>query len=181
MKMHGSISRRARNGSRRPPHLGVKPRQSYRETDLTDRQRRDPGQCASPGFFATTGEVVGCHVLVDSCSITDSSTVSRLVLPLSEPGFPRSNSIQLSLKPSNIRMRGTGFFIACDLKSASHDSRGTTFMRTGLPKSFARAVATNGACTNDQNLHDVVLVLSAAVPRIDFTRSAEDDPSSDSP
>jgi len=47
-----------------------------------------------------------------------------------------------------------------------------------LPVQFAVA---NGACTNDQNLHDVVLVLSAAVPRIDFTRSAEDDPSSDSP
>jgi hypothetical protein len=31
------------------------------------------------------------------------------------------------------------------------------------------------------NLHDVVLALSAEVPRIDFTRSAEDDPSSDSP
>ena len=45
----------------------------------------------------------------------------------------------------------------------------------------ASKIATNGACTNDQNLHDVVLVLSAAVPRIDFTRSAEDDPSSDSP
>jgi hypothetical protein len=38
-------------------------------------------------------------------------------------------------------MRGTGFFIPWDLKSASHDSRGTTFMRTGLPRSFVRVVA----------------------------------------
>src|SRR6476646_10460189 len=90
---------------------------------------------------ATTREVDGYPVLVDSSSITDLSTASRLVLPFCEPDFPRSNSIQPSLKPSSIRMRGTGFFVPCDLKSASHDFLGTTSMRTGLPRSFVRVVA----------------------------------------
>src|SRR3954452_21207709 len=51
-----------------------------------------------------------CHGLVDSCSITDLSAASKHVLPFCEPDFPCLNSIQPSLKPSSIRMRGIGFF-----------------------------------------------------------------------
>ena len=52
-------------------------------------------------------------------------TDSRLTPPFREPASPLSNSIQPSLKPFSICMRGSGFFIPCDLKSPSQESRGT--------------------------------------------------------
>src|SRR5438477_6391165 len=57
-----------------------------------------------------------------SASSKDLRTVSKVVLPFCEPASFLPNSIQPSLKPSSIRMRGTGFFIPSALKSVSHDS-----------------------------------------------------------
>src|SRR5207249_6008753 len=69
------------------------------------------------------------------------STVSKGTLPFSDPLAPRSKSIQPSLKPSSICRRGVGFFIPCALNNFSHDSRGTTSMRTGRCKSPAKVAA----------------------------------------
>jgi hypothetical protein len=46
-----------------------------------------------------------------------------------------------SLNPSSTRIRGSGFFTPCDLKSVSQDSRGTTSIRTGLPRSLVNIAA----------------------------------------
>src|SRR5277367_3598246 len=66
-------------------------------------------------------------------SIKLRSTVSSATFPFREPASPPSNSIQPSLKPSSIRIRGVGFFMPCDRNSASQLSRGTTSIFTGRP------------------------------------------------
>src|SRR6476620_10519462 len=48
-----------------------------------------------------------------SRSVSAFTTFSKETTPFSEPLVPRSKSIQPSLKPSSIRMRGIGFFIPC--------------------------------------------------------------------
>src|SRR5271155_4057550 len=66
-------------------------------------------------------------------SIKLRSTVSSATFPFREPASPPSNSIQPSLKPSSIRIRGVGFFMPCDTNSDSQLSRGTTSIFTGRP------------------------------------------------
>src|SRR3954470_23911260 len=70
------------------------------------------------------------------------NTASSVMLPFTEPDAPRSNSIQPSLKPSSIRIRGVGFFIPCDLNRLSHDARGIASTRTGYPRIFEKMAAT---------------------------------------
>src|SRR2546429_3221060 len=51
------------------------------------------------------------------------NTVFRATSPFRELASPFSNSIQPSLKPSSIRIRGVGFFMPCDLnRSEEHTS-----------------------------------------------------------
>src|SRR2546429_6452016 len=62
------------------------------------------------------------------------NTVFRATSPFRELASPFSNSIQPSLKPSSIRIRGVGFFMPCDLNSGSQVSRGTASILTGRPR-----------------------------------------------
>ena len=52
-----------------------------------------------------------------SRSTSICSTDLRATSPFREPAGPFLNSIQPSLKPSSIRIRGVGFFMPCDLNS----------------------------------------------------------------
>src|SRR5437879_10215489 len=69
------------------------------------------------------------------------STASSATRPFREPDSALSNSIQPSLKPSSILMRGVGFFMPCDLNSDSQVSHGTGSILTGRPSRSAKVVA----------------------------------------
>src|SRR6266849_2463023 len=69
------------------------------------------------------------------------STACSPTFPFREPASAPSNSIQPSLKPSSILMRGVGFFMPCDLNSDSQVSRGTGSILTGRPSRSAKVVA----------------------------------------
>jgi tetratricopeptide (TPR) repeat protein len=75
-----------------------------------------------------------------SGQIRAAITSRGLVQPLI--AFPPSlKSIQPSLKPSSIRIRGTGFFIPCEVNNSCQDSRSTGTARTGFPSTVAKASA----------------------------------------
>jgi hypothetical protein len=74
-------------------------------------------------------------------SMSVRSTACSPTFPFREPASAPSNSIQPSLKPSSILMRGTGFFMPCDLNSDSQVSRGTASILTGRPSRSAKVVA----------------------------------------
>ena len=76
-------------------------------------------------------------VLATRAAITARALVEPFIALLP----PSSNSIQPSLKPSSIRMRGSGFLIPCERNSSSQDSRGTGTAHTGFPMTRAKESA----------------------------------------
>jgi hypothetical protein len=58
--------------------------------------------------------------LFESEATRECRTASRVVRSLREFASPNSKSIQPSLKPSIIRIRGIGFFMPCERNSVSH-------------------------------------------------------------
>lgn len=68
-------------------------------------------------------------------------TASASVVPLMARAQPSGKSIQPSLKPSSMRMRGMGFCAPCARNSASQLSRATASARTGCPINLAKAAA----------------------------------------
>ena len=119
-----------------------------------------------------------------SRSMSAFSIVSKASFPFREPASPPSNSIQPSLKPSSIRMRGVGFFMPCDLNSCSHVSRGTGSMLTRRPSTSAKVCATSSGVTrrdpsNSMTLrpiHDSWSSFAASRRFIQRLQEAHDDP-----
>src|SRR5271168_720655 len=71
-------------------------------------------------------------------------TVSSVTSPI-RCSPVRSKSIQPSLKPSTMRIRGIGCFMPCERNSASQLSRGTGSMRTSRPSAAAKALPMSDA------------------------------------
>src|SRR5207237_2720604 len=93
--------------------------------------------CCNDHKCVSRGTMTTFHL--DSMSVC--STASSATFPFREPASALSNSIQPSLKPSSILMRGVGFFMLCDLNSDSQVSRGTGSILTGRPSRSAKVVA----------------------------------------
>src|SRR3984893_9446471 len=93
-----------------------------------------------------------------SRSTSVSSTDLRATSPLREPASPFSNSIQPSLKPSSIRIRGVGFFLPWHLNYCLHLSRGTASMLTLRPSTSAKVLATSSGVTRRGPSNSTTLV-----------------------
>src|ERR1700744_745756 len=93
------------------------------------------------GLVATLLPDDRCDCQVAAALTSWATTSDNGVGPLIADRPESENSIQPSLKPSSMRMRGVGFFIPCARKRVSQLVRGTISTRTGLPSAEAKAWA----------------------------------------
>jgi len=94
---------------------------------------RPASRSAARASLSASGRAEVHRCVVSFCAMSVFRTLCSVVDPLSEPTTPDSKSIQPSLKPSSMRMRGVGLLMPCPTNSSRHVSRGTSRARTGLP------------------------------------------------